>query len=37
MKEIAKQYKDITRKYGLKDYLNTIITNGAKDGYVTGK
>lgn len=37
MKEIAKQYKDITRKYGLKDYLNAIITNGAKDGYVTGK
>lgn len=37
MKEIAKQYKDITRKYGLKDYINAIVTSGAKDGYVTGK
>lgn len=37
MKEIAKQYKDITKKYGLKDYLNAIVTSGAKDGYVTGK
>lgn len=37
MQEIAKQYRDITRKYGLKDYINAIVTSGAKDGYVTGK